>query len=286
MPSALTTPVVAGSPNPIGSLTASSKLLPEDADWQALGIQHDPELCQQAWVWQKCSVVVPDGDPEEGDVVAKPLNEGIEAVEFQPFLIEANAASCEGLLGRLELLDPRARRTLQWNASRQLARAFSHPFPDGYANVNPNLTNTATDITDAGPSSLTNTIQDLLKRAIDCGATGDLTIHAPAWTLPRFLEEYLIEQVGSTFKMGPHTVVLDYGYPNIGPIGSADAEADEAWIYVTGPVEYALDRVFVPEQAAQGIAIRLNDKDVLAMQLAIFRFDPCCVFAARARICK
>lgn len=285
MPSALDSPVTGGNPNPVGSLTASARPLPEDADWQAHGVSHDPEACQRAWVWQRCSDVVPDGDPEEGDVVSKPLNGGIEPVTFLPFLIEANAA-CEGISRNRGVLDDRAKRTLQLNASQQIGRAFSSALPDGYANVNPNLTNSATDITGAGPSSLVNTLQSLLREAVECGLSGDLFIHAPHWTLPRFLEDTQIVQVGQTFKLGGHTVVLDQGYTNEGPDEAPAAAADEAWLYISGPVEYATGPIQSLADMTEHVRLQLNTANAMAAQLGIYRFDPCCVKAARARICK
>ena len=281
MPSALTSPVSGGSPNPVGSLTASAKPLDESADWQAFGVEHVPEACQGAWVWQKCSEV--DGET----VAAKPLNDGVDAVRFQPFLVEANAAACPGGIQRDSgVLAERASRILKWNASRQIGLAFSSATPDGYPNVNPNLTDSAVDATPGGgPANLVNTISGLLEDAIACGLNGDLFIHAPHWTLPHWLTRQLVEQVGSTFKLGGHTVVLDQGYANEPPNGGPNAGVGEAWIYVTSPVEYATGSVVQLADITDGYELRLNRANKMAAQLAIYRFDPCCVRAARARVC-
>ncbi len=98
--------------------------------------------------------------------------------------------------------------------------------------------------------------------------------------------------LGSLVSPGP-------GYPwgvtvtganGAGPIvadgDSADPDyagnaADEAWVYVTGPVEYALSsvRLTVPDTAD---ARRQNTEAVVAQRAGIFRFDPCTAFAALA----
>lgn len=290
MPSSLDTPVTGGTPNPLGSLVAAAQPLPEDAEWEAFGVEHDPEACLGAWVWQKCSVDGDEGVDEEP--VHKPLNDGVDALRFLPFLAEANAASCDGLPGDLDVLEARARRVLSWNYSQQIARAFSSSAPDGFPNVNPNLTNGQDVTPGAGPSSLCNTIAGLLEEAVECGLNGDLWIHAPAWTLPAFLEHHQIVQVGNVWKLGPHTVILDQGFANEGPPGG-DVPADgQAWIYVTSPVQVSTGPVHIlrdgraPLPASlHGLEPRLNRANVIAAQLAIYRFDACCIKGALAAVC-
>lgn len=57
--------------------------------------------------------------------------------------------------------------------------------------------------------------------------------------------------------------------------------ANEFWIYVTGPVEYAADPVTVvpSDEAEQRGFHRMNTFEVWGRRLALVRFDCCCVFA-------
>jgi len=287
MASRLNVAVTGGAPNLLGSFTAAARSLPGDADWTAFGVSHTPENCGHPWLWQKCSTT---------EVEPKPLNEGVEDVTFQPFLVEYNAASCPGgIPGDWDQLSERARRGLALRLSKGIAEAFSSSTIHGDPNDSPNLPSTAIDITPVGgPSSLINTIAGLLEEAEACGLNGEIYIHAPGWTLPHWLNHNLIERVGNAWKMGPHTVILDQGYSNEGPTGEGSdpdvppspvATAGQAYIYVTGPFEYATGPLEVFEDTTRGVDLRLNKANVIAGQLAIYRFDPCCVFAALAQVC-
>jgi len=287
MPSRIDIGVTGGAPNLLGSFTASARPLPENVEWQRGGTDHTPENCGFPWVWQGCPR--DDEDPE------KPLNEGADDVTFRPFLVEYNAQSCVGIPGDWNQLEARARRGLAVRLSNGIALALSSSAPDGTPNQNPNLPDSAIDVTPlAGPSDLVHTLAGLLQDAFACGLTGEVFIHAPAWTLPWFFNNTQITQVGSVFKLGPHTVVFDQGYTNEGPTGlgsdpdvpaSPAAGPGQAYIYVTGPFEYATTAIQVLDDTTRGVSPRLNRANVIAAQLAIYRFDPCCVFAALAEAC-
>src|SRR3990172_871737 len=266
--------VAGGAPNLLGSLTAAARLLPENADWEAFGVSYVPENCGFPWVWQACTV---------GE---KPLNPGVDAVEFKPFLVEYNAQSCAGIPGDWQQYADRAKRGLAVRAGNAIDFALSSSAPDGQPNDSPSLPTTATDVTPGGgPASILNTVSGLIQEAYACGATGELFIHAPAWTLPHWLASTLLTQVGLVFKLGPHTVVLDQGYANEEPTGGVPAGTGEAWIYVSGPVEYQTGSIQILEDTTKGVSPRLNRANVIAAQLAIYRFDPCCIYAALAKVC-
>lgn len=271
--------VTGGQPNLLGSLTAAARPLPDNIDWQAFGVDFTPENCGFAWPWQQCTVAT-DEDP-------KPLNEGATPVTFKPFLAEYNAASCPGGIANnwAELAD-RAKRGLSVRTSRVLAQALSSSSPDGSANESPNLPTLATDITPLlGPGELVCTLAGLLQDSVACGLNGEVFIHAPHWTLPTFLSDTLITQIGNVYKLGPHTVVFDQGYSNEAPTASPAAIAGQAWIYVTGPIEYAASSVQVLDDTTRGVTVRENRANVIAAQQAIYRFDPCCVYAALVQVC-
>lgn len=272
--------VTGGAPNLLGSLVASARLLPENIDWQAFGVSFVPENCGKAWIWQACT------STDDGD---KPLNDGSPAAEFHPFMIEYNSQHCDGIPHDWEKLSDRAKRGIQARYSNALALALSSATPDGQPNESPSLPTTATDITpaliDGGPAPLVNTIAGLIEEAYNCGAAGELFIHVPAWILPFLLAQTLITQVGNVYKLGPHTVVLDQGYANEPPTGSTAAAVGQAWIYVSGPIEVATGSVQLLDDTTKSVSPRLNRANVIAAQLAIYRFDPCCIFAARTVVC-
>ncbi len=286
MASRLDTAVTGGAPNLLGSLTAAARPLPEDADWQAYGISHTPENCGIAWPWQACT------DPDE---IEKPLNDAADPVEFRPFLIEFNSQACG--MAEFTRLEARAKRGLAFRSSYVVAQMLTSGSVYGDPNDSPNLPNAAHNITPGGgPSNLRNTVAGLLEDAMQCGVTGEAFIHAPAWTLPHWLNARLITQVGAVWKMGPHTVVLDQGFANEPTTGVADvADPDDAvqgdsagegqaWIYLSGPVEFALSSIEAIGDTTRGVTPLENRANVIAVQQGIYRFDPCCVFAALSEV--
>lgn len=277
MPSRIDTGVTGGAPNLLGSFTAAARPFDQNVDWEAFGTAHTPENCGIPWVWQECTTT------EDGE---KPLNPGHDAVEFRPFLVEYNAQSCGGIPGDWDQLADRAKRGLAVRVSNAIDRALSSAAPDGQPNQNPNLPDLAVDITPGtGPAGIIATIEGLLQDAFECGLTGEAWIHLPAWTIPLLLFNQLIVQVGNTYKLGPHTVIVDQGYANEPPTGSPVAVAGQFWVYITGPFEYATGPVTMLDDTTKGVTIRENRANVIAAQLAIYRFDPCCVFAALSEVC-
>jgi hypothetical protein len=90
----------------------------------------------------------------------------------------------------------------------------------------------------------------------------------------------LVEFEDGKYRLGGHTIIVD-NYQNIGPTGSPPPAANEVYIYATGPVEYKLgENVDIAQFTG-----RTNEGIVLAEQLAILRFDPCCSYAILAEIC-
>ena len=238
------------------------------------------------------NVTISDADCEDVPVApfqlatSKPLNPGVDDVRFKPFLAEYNAASCPGGVAvDWDQLEGRARRGLPVRTSNVLAQALSSSTINGDPNDSPNLPTVANVI--AGTAGLVNVVAGLLEEAIDCGLTGEAFIHAPHWTLSHWLTQFAgsIQQVGSAYKIGPHTLVLDQGTTGEAPIGEAAAAVGQAWIYISGPIEYATGSTQVLTDTTRGVTVRENTANVMVAQLAIYRFDPCCVFAALAEVC-
>ncbi len=285
---AVLAPTVVGFSAPVGtSFTADGRISDaavypaalsiEQVDAHVAAMPESPEL--------SCAVtVVTTGAPE---VVAfdKPLNAGVDAVEFRPFIVEYNAQSCGGIPGDWDQLANRAKRGLAVRVSNAIALALSSSTPDSLPNQNPNLPELGTDVTpEDGPIGIVPTLEALIAAVYDCGLNGEVWIHAPAWLLPVLLNAQLITQVGSVWKLGPHTVVVDQGFANEAPTGADPATDGQAWLYATGPFEYATGPVNVLEDTTRGVTTRENRANVIAAQLALYRFDPCCVVAALTEV--
>jgi hypothetical protein len=105
----------------------------------------------------------------------------------------------------------------------------------------------------------------------------------------------IAKQEGSFYRAALGAVVSPGpGYPwgtsvegpdGFGPIIDLDPatvydgnDNDESWIYITGPVEYALSKI-IPLPTTSSF-VRQNRKLAWSMRQLIFRFDPCTVWAA------
>lgn len=166
------------------------------------------------------------------------------------------------------------------------------------------LRRNAMDVSQSGPIDLDDGVATLLTHYQQCtGGAGGAVVH-----LPGSLLTYALGGGGSTsgggarvcwpegqYYRGPHgsTMVFGPGYPEgrtpAGPFGAGPAlstttyqgnEMGAAWIYVTGPVEYAVTPVRVrPESEADRPIVFQNKYEIWGEREAIVRFDPCCVFA-------
>lgn len=208
--------------------------------------------------------------------VEKPnISEKGDPVEFDPFLLYAGV-TCSGApdLADLEQL---AKIRLRRGMSASLANQLLQSHPDV---GNPDLVTLASDITPLGGAPcMNNAIAGLMTTAQGCGG-GELTFHAPIVALASLMQYDLVEFADGKYRLGGHTIIVDL-YENIGPAGSPVAGANEVYIYATGPVEYKLGATI----DISHFTGRTNEGIVLAEQLAIMRFDPCCVYAIRAEIC-
>lgn len=135
------------------------------------------------------------------------------------------------------------------------------------------------------------------------GGLGGAILHVPSVLVPTLQENWLIRQVGDVYVSALGAVVSPGpGYPwglftagagAPGPLQSgsvasnneiyAASAAGEEWVYVSGPVEYALGppRTMPEDEAARRGFFRTNHYEVWRERLGIVRFDPCSVSAAR-----
>lgn len=259
-----------------GSLISSALRLPGDIDWShESGLEWLPEACGPASRFLYCNDEQPDKD---NSVVP-------DAMQARPFVIYY-PEGCSPLAVDFSEWEDRARNGLTAHESAALALELMQ----SYGGVNLDLVTAATDVSPVTPNRIPQTIMGLIQAMVQCNYTGDITFHAPAWTLPIFLSGTQLTLTNGVFKLGNHTVIFDAGYPNAAPTSvdeGAVAPDGFAWIYATSPIEYALGPVMEGggAESKKGASARQNSVYVIAERPAIVRFDGCCVFAALAEVC-
>lgn len=256
MPTVKINPIIASS-TPGGFIRAAREL-ETDADWRG-GVTFTGN-CGGAHRWQ-C-------DYSGAEKTVDPLG---DPVEFVSFLLYAGV-SCSGAPVVADLRQ-HAQIKLTRGRSGQLAQEL-HTSAVG----NPDLSSDGADITPGTNPCVDAAIAGLLTTAADCGG-GELTFHVPFVALPALMKSTLVVFEDGRYRLGGHTIIVDE-YPNTGPAG-APAGANQAWIWATGPVEYKLD----DQIEIAHFQHTQNDSVLLAEQLAVLRFDPCCVYAILADIC-
>lgn len=244
-----------------GGFLRSAGLLPASADWTG-GITFTPS-CGGSDVWSCSYGVDKQNITDKGD-----------PVEFDPFIVYAGKR-CSGAPNTAELKEL-ATISLKRGISGSLARELHS---SDAAIGNPDLVSNAVDISLPAAPCVQNAIAGLMSAAGECGG-GPLTFHVPFVALASLMTMNLVEFSEGRYRLGGHTIIVD-DYPNEPPTGGAAAGANEVWLYATGPVEYRLGE----STDVAHFTERLNESIVLAEQLAIVRFDPCCVFAILAEIC-
>jgi hypothetical protein len=174
---------------------------------------------------------------------------------------------------------------------------------DAADTTQPTLRRSAVDVSRANPIDLDDGVAALLTHYQLCtGGYGGAVVHIPGDLLVAALGggnggARLCWPEGTLYR-GAHgsTLVAGPGYPEgfsvDGPNGNGPRyatgpdqywgnEAGTAWIYVTGPIEYAVSSPIriLPETERDRSTFLQNRYDLWAERDAIVRFDPCCVFA-------
>lgn len=153
--------------------------------------------------------------------------------------------------------------------------------------LNPSLISEATDVSAADPVHPITAVGTLLEAWSNCtqqGGDGRFgpVIHAPYSIVTELLAKGVAAEIGDVIH-GPAGSLVSPGpgYPTGNAAAPTDgADGADAWVYITGPVEYALGDLQVnPEGDAARFNPRMNRYEVTARRQAIHRFDPCCVFA-------
>lgn len=260
-----------------GSLVKSAFRLPSDIDWShESGVEFLPEACGSAQRFLYCD----DESPTKEDSVVPDDQQTRPFVMYYP-------EGCSPLAVRHEEWQDRALNGLTATESSALALELN----SSYQGVNDDLLSTATNVSPVELNDLPQTILGLIAEMVRCGYTGDITFHVPAWTLPMFLHDNLITLSNGVYRLGHHIVSFDAGYTNQAPTSADESNAvatdGEAWIFATGPVEYALGevRTLGLAESRKGNSARQNSVYIVAERPALVRFDACCVYAALAKVC-
>ena len=242
-----------------GGLLSVARPLPDGSDWKG-GITFTPSCIDSIGTWA-CATAGEKEPSVKGD-----------PVRFDPFLIYS-AAKCDGA-PVIDDLRELVRGKLERESGSELARNLvikNDDVEDGLG-----FTDAATDITPgAGTTSLKNSLAGLLSHSAGCG---EIVLHAPRVALP-YLLDIGLEVRDGRYWYGMVPVSVD-DYP---PLGGVDTDPNEAWLYLSGPIEYEMAPI--GEAEFNHYTGRLNEALLVGERLAVLRFDPCCVYAIRALLC-
>lgn len=226
-------------------------------------------------------------------------------IDVNPFFY-LTALVCTRPVERPGDLDTDAKNLVDAQAARAIARALW--LGDGLDADAISLRSTAVDITDAAGDTLAQAMASLYAHyEAATGGLGGATYHIPAELIFAAGSQWLIRQEGNLYRSQMNSLVSPGpGYPigeseegddGFGPgiwiageggnvfSGFAGNDADEAWLYISGPVEYALaqpgDPGYLLHQGGDLYTRQQNRYETWAERLAIVRFDPCAVFACK-----
>jgi hypothetical protein len=214
----------------------------------------------------------------------KVTNRGFGTSTSDPFAVYAGYECSTGGTP-LSVAWDNAARILEMNWWRTVERAFWTGLDQDGNEIRETLgTIDATDLTPVdGAVEMTAGVAMLESFAGDCFDCEPI-VHANKGLATFFAERHLIQRDGSNTRfLGTGTLLAaGGGYSDSGP-GGVEAEAGEAWIYVTGGVRLTHGPVFfTPERddAAGAVDRSVNDVTVYAERFAALQVG-CCVGAVK-----
>lgn len=253
------------------------------------------QACQLSNVFPLCP------DPENSGF-GDPTPDAYGHVESAPFWVSTPLA-CEWSTMPNEVYD-RTRELTIAHTPYGMGRALwmGAGFDDPFGQMT--LRNTAVDVSPGGAATDLDDAVALLLATYEQETQGEggQLIHMPGIMVTSALGGvpgggFVMKPEGDIYR-GPLGSIVSPGpgYPwgatvdgedGAGPLidssppAFAGNEADEVWVYISGPVEYALSDVLLlhPDDAT---GARTNTVDVWAVREAIYRFEPCKVWAAKA----
>lgn len=218
----------------------------------------------------------------------KAESDAIDEVTFRPYTLyvpwkcEWVVPGTEGDYGYDQDALSQLEAVTAWNVSQEVWTGSADAgHVDG--GINPSLESSASLIGTGGVgASAVWAIGRLLQAYFDGGGGGNPVLHIPVVVVPELQRQGVISQVGGGLR-GPvgSRVSPGPGYPvegAVGPGGEVAAEG-EAFMYVTGPVEFdATPPRILNDVQSRHWDRRTNIYELIAERFAIHRFDPCTVF--------
>lgn len=279
-------PILPSAPE-VSLVTSARQMAGLNADAWTRGVSFSGDLfCMDVGGWDHCI--------DQADAVDADYTDGSgEPVAFKPWDVYA-AWECTSAAPEAYREAIKAARTA---LEAKLPYAVARELWTGELSGSVSLQSAAVDVTSGdGATDAVATAQTLIANFEDCTNGAQAFLHVPSVLIEQLFDRGYITRVGSRLLTGTgHVVVPGPGYPNApgawGPEASGgplDAAEGEAWVYVTGPVELALadtyeDKSHEPrDMVPDGTFGRLNRSAIYVKRPALFRFPPCCAFAALA----
>lgn len=257
------------------SIETSARRFPDRdlADAFNAGVSFRDDMCLPIAGWPRC----PDEntynrgkiDPENGDTPV-----------FLPWTIYA-PVKCDGGLVNPDELFESGRQSLAAKRPYAIAREVW----TGEISGSVSLQSAAVDVSASSPTSAKIAASTLIGNYRDATLGSQAWLHVPDGLLHQ-LDDFVERKGDRLLTKTGDVVVPGPGYPsndgNWGPEGAATG-ADDAWMYVTGPVELAVGHVYELGSGTTptGSFARMNRHVLYVEQDAIFRFPPCAVFAVK-----
>lgn len=291
---------------PVRVLAPSPSLLTSafEARWEysayRTGIEWMSDVCQPSYLEELCAPY----DDDEGREAAgtRVRSTTVPFTVYTPFACEEltpeSAAKFEDSLREIAL----ARRAYMLARALWMGEGVPSSVTDseGTEVLPATLRDVATDVSVGGGADDIDDVfaQLLLAYEEATQGLGGQTLHVPSSIIPAILEANLIKLDGNRYvtAMGA-TVSPGPGYPSgpsetgengAGPFtptspgpSYAGNDLGEAWVYITGPVEYSFDElVILPDEDERRMDRRTNRYEMWAVQHGVVRFDSCSAFAA------
>lgn len=233
-------------------------------DWTPAGGWAHRVNCPTGGTW--CCDDTGATDPSTGLPLEMCAPTDPQGFRWLPFLVYQTAGCDAGTSRTLKSLQDARDNVRTWvdiNTEGWVSQAVE----DGVCG-NPGLDDFCTDVTGAGASSIQAGIATLLRNRAQQFIFDRPVLHIPSWFAPILPDLPWLSQMAD-IAFGP-------GYGT----GATVAPAGEAWIYVTGPVEYSIAPM--EELAPATLEEWRRNFDVeIYERICIYRIDPCASYRIR-----
>jgi hypothetical protein len=261
-------------------LPGTSPITGEQIRWTS-GVSSRQESCSTHFLWPLCP-----GPEQEDKCAPTPATYG----EFEPVMLE-RLFECDQPNSSEDRAETEAeyQRRLQASSPSLLGQML---WEGNASSSNPSLQSTAVDLSGGGVvvSSIVGAVGTLLQAFEDTLTGVQPVVHIPKLLIAAAESENVAAQSGGVLQgaSGTYWVSPGPGYRyDEGPLDAAPvpapipAPAGSAWIFISGPAEYALSPTRVvweqPDRRTNFVSGRVQ-------RMGLIRFDTCGVFAALASV--